>query len=121
MKKLVLISAPVFVLHIIEEVITDFHSTDGSVEFLGAVLSVDPTTAFIIVQVILAVIILLAYATEYRLFRAALGVAFIVELSHIVPALINWEYTSGLFTSILLSGLGVIYWKRFMKGKSMPE
>lgn len=115
MKKIIFIAAILFVLHIVEELITGFHKVDPSILFLGQMLSVETLIAFIFVQILLGILISLAYFTEVKAFKVILGLAFIVELTHVMPSILSLRYTPGLLTALALVGAGIVYWKKLLK------
>jgi hypothetical protein len=98
--RILVLSAFVFFLHALEEYITSFYTTDPTVVWLGALLTLSPILTWLSVQVLL-----ISFLVALYLFRSqkilwwVLLLVMLTELYHPLLALLGRSY-SGVLTSL---------------------
>ncbi len=112
-KNILTISIPLFIIHAFEK-------------FIGGLLKIDPVFRWIEIrgfsvhafyffeQCLLIGMIACAIYKPKRLLLLFIGLIFIFELTHIIPAIQQMSYYPGLITAIPLVILGVFYWKALL-------
>lgn len=117
---LLLLSIPVFIIHGIEEYLTDFYSIDNWIKNLSAFLNIAPKIFFIVQQIswwILLILTALVIENKTILFAMSIftGLIMIFEMQHLILSLSSQAYSSGLITALLFPILGFFYWKELIK------
>lgn len=125
-KKLVTIiglSTPFFVAHGLEEYYTGFYVADPLFKFvllffreMGFAQALFLELQIMLWLTLLVIFLLLMHKRILLLVLLCLfGAIFIVEIHHLIHALVIKEYYPGLATSILLLVLGYVYWRELIK------
>lgn len=116
LKNLFALSIPLFIVHGLEEYFTGLYNFDSFYQSFS-----NPKTAFVIVVLVLANILLIV---SYMLIQKnkwglglsfLLGLSFIFELVHIYDAIITGGYYPGLYTALLFPVIGFLFWKELLK------
>ncbi len=108
------IAVPLFVAHAIEEYSTGFLGLDPL--FRWVTMHGLPTVAlYTAEQIALVVLLVWAIYRPMLLLRIFIGLIFILEITHIIPALAQISYYPGLVTAVLLLVLGFFYWKELIR------
>lgn len=121
LQNLFLISIPLFIAHGLEEYFTGFYNTDSIFYFVfqpfGS-MSVFQAT-FLLFQIMIWILLIVSYLILSRRMLLKLltflGLIFVFELSHLIKALISWNYYPGLITGLLFPIIGFFYWKELIK------
>ena len=104
------LAIPLFVVHAIEEYSTGFLGLDPL--FRSIATHHLPTIAiYVVEQLLLVAILLWAMYQPQRWLLVFIGLLFIFEASHVIPALAQTSYYPGLLTAVLLLLLGFFYWR----------
>ncbi len=123
---LVHIIIPLFILHTIEELATDFYQTDASISYIGRLINSTPEITYFLIQILayvfLAVILIsiLTKRTSYFLV-IPLMIISIYEFIHIYEALKIGTYSSGLATGTILGALGLLLLYYLLNSKGKPK
>jgi hypothetical protein len=120
-RKLLLVSIPLFFLHGLEEGSTGILGLDPFFHRFGH-------TAAYVLTIELIIIALVLYLTAInwggkkvnRIFRIVSGVLLLIETQHIYGALLKRGYYPGVFTALIIIGIGLYYWKDLLKMKKQP-
>jgi hypothetical protein len=113
LKTILLISIPLFALHGLEEYFFKFYLLDPSFAWVGNIFNYTPATIFLAEQVLGLFLLLLTIYKPHKVLLVIVGLIFIIEVSHPMIAIFSHLY-AGLFTSIPLIFLGILYWKNFL-------
>ncbi len=121
MRFLFLLSAVLFMLHGIEEYLTDFHHIDPIFLFVfSPILKGDPhQAAFVTFQVMIWILLLLSFlllqGKKWMLRLLFIpGIVMIFELHHLFEALIAQSYYPGTLTALFFPPLVFFYWKELL-------
>jgi len=121
LQNIFLLSIPLFIAHGLEEYFTGFYKVDSIFLFIFQsfeTMSVFQAT-FLLFQIMLWALLIIAYLMLSRRFviglLTILGVFFVLELHHLIDALIRLEYYPGMITGILFPVIGFFYWKELIK------
>lgn len=111
-----------FLVHAFEEYFTRFSDADPVISLLASQLSISRQAIFLVVQLLWLGFLLSLFLVSRRVevprwLSVIVGLAFILELSHIGPAVINFSYYPGLYTSIVILLAGIYYWKALLASK----
>lgn len=111
-----------FLVHAFEEYFTRFFDTDPLVSLLASQLSVSRQAIFLAVQLLWLGFLLSLFLVSRRVevprwLSVIVGLAFILELSHVGPAIASLSYYPGLYTSIFIVLAGIYYWKALLVSK----
>jgi hypothetical protein len=99
--RILVLSAFVFFLHALEEYATAFYTTDPTVLWLAALLSLSPLLAWLSVQLLLAAFLgALYFFRQQKVFWWVLLLIMLTELYHPLLAVLGLSY-SGVLTSLL--------------------
>ncbi len=122
LKRIFLISIPIFVAHGLEEYLTGLYKTDSHVKFMFRYFaSLTPMQAtFLMFQIMLWFLLIIGYLLilndKWRLRLMVIpGIIFIYELHHIYKALGVGGYYPGLITALLFPIIGVYFWKELLR------
>ncbi len=111
-----------FLAHAVEEYLTRFYEVDQIIATLSSNLLVSQQTIFFWVQALWLGLLMSIHhlSKRYEIPRwllGIIGIVFIVELSHLVPAVLAWRYYPGLVTSLAIIAFGFFYWKTLLVGE----
>jgi hypothetical protein len=99
-----------FILHAVEEYVTNFYSIDDSLLWFAHGMSATPTVAFFLIQAAVLVVLLgTFFLANRRVFTIVLGILVIAELSHVVAAFQTQAYYPGLYTAVVILTAGGLY------------
>lgn len=118
------LSIPLFIAHGIEEYLTGFYALDRWEEWIFGLL---PFTsihqamfatfqAMFWLMLVLSLLMLLGTKWQLRLLMV-LGFIYILELHHIIKALLAMSYYPGLITALPFPVIGYLYWRELLKAK----
>ncbi len=107
------LAIPLFVAHAIEEYSTGLLGLDPLFRSITA-HHLPTITLYIVEQLLLVAILLWTIYQPKRWLLVFIGLLFIFEVSHVIPALAQTSYYPGLVTAILLLLLGLFYWRAVM-------
>ena len=113
LKTILLISIPLFALHGLEEYFSQFYLLDPSFGWIGGIANTTSKTVFLIEQALGLLLLLITFYKPHKVLLIAVGVVFVIELSHPIFAALSHVY-AGLLTSIPLIVLGFLYVRRFL-------
>lgn len=108
------LSIPLFLVHAVEEYSTGILNLDPLFRWVTA-QGLPTVSLYIAEQFGLVVLLLLAIYYPWFWLRVFIGLLFILEITHIIPALQQMSYYPGLVTGALLVVFGIFYWDRLMR------
>ena len=112
-KTLLQISIPLYIVHAIEEYSTGILKLDPLFRWVES--SHLPTVILYMVEQVLLVLLLFWAISKPKLWLLIfIGLIFLIEILHIIPALKQMSYYPGLVTAILLLLLAYFYWKELI-------
>ncbi len=121
LKILFLISIPVFFAHSIEEYYNNMYNVDSTFRYVYSVfqsMSIYQTSFIqlsVMIWLILIISFLLIYSNKWHLrFMLLLGIIYVLELHHIVKAIVILDYYPGVVTSSMFLIIGIYYWKEII-------
>jgi len=126
------ISLVVIILRGLEEYFTGFYNNDPLFNYLiQPLLKLEPTQAFlvefhILSWIFLAIILIILQGRKGMLLMMTLyGTVFFLEAYYFSLALKSWQYYPGSVTALILTIIGIFYWKElfreFHRFKKYPE
>ncbi len=108
------LAIPLFIVHAIEEYSTGILDLDPL--FRWVTMHDLPTVVlYTAEQIALVALLFWAIYRPMLWLRVFIGLLFILEITHIIPALAQMSYYPGFVTAVLLLVLGFFYWKDFLK------
>jgi len=121
LKRLFLISIPIFITHGLEEYFTDFYNIDSFSKFVFGYfksMSVYQAT-FLLFQIMIWLLLIISFllisGNKWQLRLMVIpGLLYVFEFQHIIKALESSSYYSGLITSLLFPIIGFFYWKELI-------
>ena len=123
-----LLAALVFIAHGTEEYLTDFHHIDPIFRFVFAPLLIGDSfrASFVTFQIMIWILLLLSFllllGRKYVLGLLCIpGVVMILELHHLLEALIARSYYPGALTALLFPFLAFFYWKELLREFKSPH
>ena len=120
LKKLFLLSIPVFVLHEIEEFITGFWKVDPLTNYVAKLFpdkNLAIFTFFNLELLLFMMVVALALKSErwqLRMFTL-FGLVYFFELSHVIRLFTSIKYYPGMITAFLSLIIGFFFWKELIK------
>ncbi|OGI63742.1 hypothetical protein A2914_01025 [Candidatus Nomurabacteria bacterium RIFCSPLOWO2_01_FULL_41_21] len=114
---------PLFVVHFLEEIFTDFASIDLSVLHLSKYFNLDQQITFSLIQIalflFLAVLLVLVLSKKRIPFILSLifSIISLYEFSHVYEALKTQSYYPGLITGVIITIVGVVFVYKLLTGK----
>ena len=122
LRKLFLVSIPLFIAHGLEEIFTGFSNIDQQVGFVFSKLVELPDiqALFVLMQIMLWLTFVIVYLSfrgpkwQLRL-MFLLGLVLIYELHHLYNAIRVGGYYPGLITALFLYVLGFFFWKELLR------
>lgn len=121
LKEIYLVSVVLFLIHGIEEYLTQFPTIDPIFTGIARHIPIDQNLLFILLQIVwllfLTAIIIIAPSREKVALRlmVLVGLVFIFELEHLIRAAVSQSYYPGLVTAVLLAIIGFTFWNEFSK------
>ncbi len=120
-----LVLTSVFIIHGLEEYLTEFYKIDWSYRLIFGNLS-DIPQIFLAYQASLWLLLLLTYVLLKRGKRISwllivLGVMSVFELQHVYAAIVSQSYYPGLITSLFFPIVGFFFWKELLKKLSIKS
>ncbi|MHB8710143.1 MAG: HXXEE domain-containing protein [Minisyncoccota bacterium] len=116
--KFLKLAIPLFIVHAIEEYSTGLLDLDPIFRWVTA-HNLPTITLYWIEQIILVALLVWTTYRPNRWFMIFIGLLFIFEITHIIPALRQMSYYPGLVTAVPLLLLGLLYWRELIKGKEI--
>ncbi len=108
------IAIPLFVVHAIEEYSTGILDLDPLFRWVTT-HGLPTAVLYTAEQIVLVALLIWAIYRPMLWLRIFIGLLFILEITHVIPALEQMSYYPGLVTAILLLILGFFYWKNLLK------
>ena len=125
LRKLFLISVPLFILHGVEEYLTRFYDVYPLLNFKWTenIFHSIPQATFLTMQIMWWLLLLVAYVLLRRdrgtlYLMTFMGLVYLYEITHILSAIIMQGYTPGFTTALLFPFLAFFYWKELLKNWS---
>lgn len=122
LKNIFTLSIVLFLAHGIEEYLTGFYNLDQWDEWIFGLLPFTTTheamfATFQVMFWLLLIVSAVLLANEKWRLRALglVGIIYILELHHIVKALLAGGYYPGLITSLLFPVVGILFWREWIK------
>lgn len=120
LKNIFILSIILFVAHGVEEFFTGFYNVDKSFLLTVGKLSNNLPLVFIFYQIILWLILLLAYFFLRKNkwvfpIPITLIILMILELQHLYETLITGKYYPGTYTAVIFPLLAFLFWKELIK------
>ena len=122
LKTIFAISIPVFIVHGLEEYYTGFYNVDYTFTRIFRLFKIMDTSqaGYVFFQILFAffliVFLLLIIDERWRLRLMIIpGILYIIELDHILRAVISWGYYPGLITALVFPVIGFLFWKELLK------
>lgn len=120
LKKITVIAIIMIYVHGLEEIIIGFWKVDSLLMIWNGYLTSIPQAVYFASHVywwlMLVPILLLVLGGKWALRGLALfGVIFLIEIHHLVGALISWSYYPGLITALFYPIVGFFYWKELIR------
>jgi len=119
LRYLYLTSIILFIAHGLEEYFTGFYNIDPIFNFFIGQFSNSEAFIFLVFEVLVWILLIISFVLVVRDFWAfgfatALGLLFILELSHVVEVIISGGYYPGSITAVLLYAAGFLFWKELL-------
>ena len=121
LKKIFLISIPVFIAHGTEEYIMGLYKIDSHVHFMFGYFENLPSmqAVFLLFQIMLWLTLIISYilisGEKWQLRMMVIpGLVYIYELHHIYKAVLVGGYYPGLITALLFPIIGFFFWKEIV-------
>ncbi len=122
LRRLFLISIPLFIAHGLEEYLTKFYDVYPLLNFTWtrSIFQSIPQATFLTFQLMWWVLLLVVYLLLRRdrgtmYLMTFVGFIYIYEITHIVSALVVQGYTPGLTTGLAFPCVAFFYWKELIK------
>ncbi|MEI8229929.1 MAG: HXXEE domain-containing protein [Candidatus Peregrinibacteria bacterium] len=122
LRLLFLVAAFLFVLHGVEECLTDFTHVDSVFRLVFVpLLSGDPSrTFFVTFQVMTGILLLISFLLlQGRKWMLRLlcipGIVMVLELRHLFEALMIHSYYPGSLTALFFPIVAFLYWKELLR------
>lgn len=120
LKNIFVFSIIFFIAHGVEEFLTGFYNVDKSFLLTVGKISNNLSLAFILYQIILWLLLLLAYffvkKNKWVLpISITLIVLMILELQHLYETLIIGKYYPGTYTAVIFPIIAFLFWKELRK------
>ena len=117
------LSIPLFIVHGIDEFVTNFNTTDVLDQrmfgiFFGDLSSHD--IMFVTFQIMFSLLLIISFLFllgekwQFRILAIA-GVVYVFELHHIIKAISAWAYYPGLITALIFPFVAVFFWKEWFR------
>ncbi len=121
LKKIFLLSIPVFIAHGLEEYFTGLYNIDSHVQFMFGYLNAlpNPQAVFLLFQImlwftlIISAILISGEKWQLRLMVIP-GLVYIYELHHFWQALAVGGYYPGLITALAFPAIAFFFWKELV-------
>jgi len=112
-KNILKISIPLYIVHAVEEYSTGLLKIDPVFRWVEA-RGFNVATFYVVEQFLLIGLILWAIHRPKQLALFIIGLIFIFEITHVIPAVQHVSYYPGLITAIPLLIIGCFYWKKLL-------
>ena len=125
MQKIFLLSIVLFIVHGIEELATGFYNVDWSFLLVFGKLGGNLSVIFIIYQLILYILLWLAYTLVargkwVRVLSSIVGSVMLLELQHLYEVVVTGKYYPGAYTAVLFPIVGFFFWKELVNNYKKP-
>jgi len=116
LKRIIVLSIALFYLHGLEEILTGFHIQDPFIEFFSSLFMNVPEAVYYVSHVLwwifvpVLLLLLLGGKWVYRVL-AVFGIVYVLELHHVLKALLASQYYSGMITAFFYPVFGYFYWR----------
>jgi len=120
LKTIFLFSILLFYVHGLEEILTDFYSTDVFVGYIANFFNSMPQAVYWILHigwwVLLLVVFLLIIGGKWHLRIMVLyGIVLIFESHHLIKAIETWGYYPGMITALFFPIVAFFFWRELIK------
>jgi hypothetical protein len=120
LKKIFVLSIPIFIIHEVEEFVTGFWKIDPFTDFVARLFpdkNLAIFTIFNLELIIFMIFVALALKSprwQLRMFTV-FGLVYLFELSHVVRLFVDFKYYPGMITAFLSLIAGFFFWKELIK------